>query len=233
MGAMAAAELNAKSGAAISPEEFKRLATYIPQANDTVLDALGKMRVFKKILEENNSSLINTSLGRISSLPDNTEPVYDNSYIEDIINNVNSGGGGEDLGYKSMGRVTQDFSTPIASRDDGGLYDQTTVDAWGKKHAGLDVAMPVGTKLPSLVNGKVIEAQKTPGWGNTVVIEDANGGQHRLSHLSEISVKKGDTISRGQVVALSGNTGNSTGPHLDYRIKLKNAYIDPSIYQYS
>lgn len=140
------------------------------------------------------------------------------------------GGGAASVGeaYASLGRITQDFNTTIGTD----IYDEGTVKAWGGKHLGLDIALPEGSEIPSFVSGTVVSYGKEGGWGNTVVIEDDRGGQHRLSHLGKFTgwLKKGERVNSGEVIALSGNTGRSTGPHLDYRIKYKGKYVDPFSY---
>jgi murein DD-endopeptidase MepM/ murein hydrolase activator NlpD len=139
--------------------------------------------------------------------------------------------------YKSLGSITQDFNTPVSAREDGGLYDRSTVVAWGGTHKGLDVAVPTGTDIKVPFEGEVIEADFTPGWGGTVVVKDRNGAEHRFSHLSKLAgIQKGTKIAPGTVIAKSGGgkkdkgRGNSTGSHLDYRIKLNGKYVDPLTY---
>lgn len=152
-------------------------------------------------------------------------------------------GGGEDASaaspYLGMGTITQQFNTPIASRAKGGLYSESTVKAWSGKHAGLDIAIPQGTELPSPISGEIVSAGFEGGWGGTIVIRDPSGAEHRLSHLSEIPAwaKPGAKVNRGQVIAKSGGAkkthgaGNSTGAHLDYRIRVNGKYVDPLKYR--
>ena len=146
------------------------------------------------------------------------------------------GGGSASLGevIGSLGRVTQDYHTKL----DPKLYGQNTIKAWGGTHKGLDVAVPQGTRLPSFVSGRVVEVGYQGGWGGTVVIEDEAGARHRISHLSGLnpSLKKGAFVKRGQEIGTSGGAkgtkgaGNSTGPHIDYRIQVNGSYVDPMSY---
>lgn len=87
-----------------------------------------------------------------------------------------------------------------------------------KGHNGLDYAVPTGTKLFSCINGTVIEAQldKT-GYGNYIKIENDTCGV-LYGHLSKFLVKVGDNVKAGDLIGLSGNTGNSTGPHLHFGV---------------
>lgn len=78
--------------------------------------------------------------------------------------------------------------------------------------------MNEGTPIHTTLAGKVVWANSNGPWGNLVVIEN-NGYQVWLAHLSSIHVTEGQILNHGAVVGLSGNTGNSTGPHLHYGIK--------------
>jgi murein DD-endopeptidase MepM/ murein hydrolase activator NlpD len=128
-------------------------------------------------------------------------------------------------------RITQGFNTPAKSRANGGYYAQSTVDAWGGKHSGLDIAVPNNTPIPAPDHMEILSVSGSStsksGWGLTVVAKDTAGRTHRWSHLNKADIAPGQTISKGQVIALSGNSGNSTGPHIDYRIRENGSYIDP------
>ena len=95
---------------------------------------------------------------------------------------------------------------------------------WGRDHEGVDIAVPVGTRLDSNVFGKVIHAGKGEGawsgFGNYVAIQAANGIVHYYAHLQDVAVKKGDSVLIGQNIGRTGNTGRSTGPHLHYEQRM-------------
>lgn len=85
-----------------------------------------------------------------------------------------------------------------------------------KGHNGLDYGLPTGTQVIAPHGGIVIEAQNDPtGYGNYIKIENIKEGSV-LAHLQTFQVKVGDQVSEGQPIALSNNTGNSTGPHLHW-----------------
>ena len=95
-------------------------------------------------------------------------------------------------------------------------------------HHGLDLAVPVGTPIRSTQAGHVVHAGwNDQGYGNLVILEN---GPYRTyyAHLDQVSVQVGDTIGSGAVVGLSGNTGNSTGPHLHYEVRVNGVAVDPS-----
>lgn len=104
------------------------------------------------------------------------------------------------------------------------------VDRGTHRHSGIDLAVPVGTKVAAAKGGQVSFAGWGNGYGYRVVIDHDDGTQTTYNHLSDIGVKVGDKVRAGSTVALSGNTGNSTGPHLHFEVKADGRYVDPSLY---
>ena len=96
-----------------------------------------------------------------------------------------------------------------------------------RPHSGVDFAAPTGTPVVSVADGKVIGAGVMGGAGKAVRVRHNNGWITSYSHLSRISVRKGATVRQGQRIGLVGSTGYSTGPHLDYRIKVNGSFVDP------
>lgn len=95
-------------------------------------------------------------------------------------------------------------------------------------HNGLDIGIPVGTPIQTTMDGQVVHAGwNHQGYGNLVIVEN---GEYRTyyAHLSSIPVSVGETVQAGSTIALSGNTGNSTGPHLHYEIRRNGVPIDPT-----
>ncbi|MET9804157.1 M23 family metallopeptidase [Streptomyces sp. NPDC006368] len=95
---------------------------------------------------------------------------------------------------------------------------------WANKHSGQDFAVPVGTPVKAAHSGVVVKAGPNgggdgPAYGNAIVLKHANGTYSQYAHLSKINVGVGKTVKTGQVIAKSGNTGNSSGPHLHFEIR--------------
>jgi murein DD-endopeptidase MepM/ murein hydrolase activator NlpD len=98
-------------------------------------------------------------------------------------------------------------------------------------HAGIDIGEPTGSPLYASDEGIVEYAGwGRGGWGNTILINHGDGRKTRYSHASRILVHVGDFVSKGQTIALSGNTGRSTGPHLDFRIYINGRTVNPLDY---
>lgn len=95
-------------------------------------------------------------------------------------------------------------------------------------HTGVDFACPIGTEVYAVQDGTVQEAKMGVTWGgaygNAIIIshKDANGNVYHAiyAHLSQIQVKKGQKVTAGMRIGLSGNTGNSSGPHLHFEVRV-------------
>ncbi|MEH0424182.1 M23 family metallopeptidase [Streptomyces sp. B21-083] len=106
---------------------------------------------------------------------------------------------------------------------------------WSSTHSGQDFAVPSGTKVVAAHGGTVVKAGGNgagdgAAYGNAVVIKHGNGTYSQYAHLSRIDVKAGQVVATGQRIALSGNTGNSSGPHLHFEIRTTANYgsaVDP------
>lgn len=85
-------------------------------------------------------------------------------------------------------------------------------------HGGIDIACSEGTEIPSPINGTVVDVGFEKGYGNYVQIKDSKGNFHIFGHLSKQIAQKGQQVNRGDIIALSGNTGTTSGPHLHYEI---------------
>ncbi len=94
-------------------------------------------------------------------------------------------------------------------------------------HGGIDIAAPQGTAVRAGAGGKVIRAGRMGNYGLGIVIDHGNGYTSWYGHNSKLLVRVGDLVQRGQTIAQVGSTGLATGPHLDFRIKIKDQTVDP------
>jgi len=99
-----------------------------------------------------------------------------------------------------------------------------------KFHEGLDFSAAHGEQIRATASGIVLEAGRAGHYGKYVKINHGGGLETRYAHASKLLVKKGDLVSKGEVIALVGNTGRSTGPHLHYEIRFKGNSLDPRKY---
>ena len=97
-----------------------------------------------------------------------------------------------------------------------------------RPHYGLDYRVHSGTPVKAMNDGTVLLARFLYYEGNFVVIDHGQGLYTLYLHLSELKVKEGDAVKRGQELGLSGGTGRATGPHLDVRVRWQGIYLDPA-----
>jgi murein DD-endopeptidase MepM/ murein hydrolase activator NlpD len=97
-------------------------------------------------------------------------------------------------------------------------------------HSGIDIGAPIGTPVKAPAPGVVIFAGEQADYGVTLVIEHGNNTRSLYGHLSRLKVGLGQTVKRGDLVALTGNTGRSSGPHLHYEIQVKGQPVNPHSY---
>ena len=107
--------------------------------------------------------------------------------------------------------------TNLISRD-GILYEF---------HTGIDIASTLGTPIVATAPGEIIATEWTDGYGNIVIIDHGYGYESWYAHLSEFKVKPGQTVERGQLIGLMGETGSTTGSHLHFEIRLNGVPINP------
>ena len=98
---------------------------------------------------------------------------------------------------------------------------------FGGEHPGVDFAAKIGTEVRATADGKIIFVGWDDIYGNLVAIDHGNGYVTYYGHNSKILVNIGDTIRRGEAIALSGNTGRSSAPHLHYEIRKDEVPVDP------
>ncbi|MEU8507977.1 M23 family metallopeptidase [Streptomyces brevispora] len=113
--------------------------------------------------------------------------------------------------------------TPVSQYELSASYGNDG-SRWAHKHSGQDFAVPIGTKVEAAHNGTVVKAGPNgggdgPAYGNAIVIKHGNGTYSQYAHLSQVDVHIGQSVEKGQKIALSGNTGNSSGPHLHFEIR--------------
>lgn len=101
---------------------------------------------------------------------------------------------------------------------------------WGRNHNGIDIGADSGSEILAAENGTVTCAGIVSGYGNYVAIDHGNGFETAYAHCSSIVADEGEHVAKGQVIAYVGSTGNSTGPHLHFEIKLNGEYLNPLEY---
>jgi len=123
------------------------------------------------------------------------------------------------LGYPVNGTISSRFGRRIDPF--------TKRPAW---HSGLDIKAPLGSDIKATADGVVRRATFDSKYGRYVLIDHKNGFKTLYGHCRKLLVKAGTLVKRGQTIALIGNSGRSTGPHLHYEVRYKDKVIDPRSY---
>lgn len=127
-------------------------------------------------------------------------------------------------------------STPSIMPTTGWLSSQFTSSRFhpilheNRPHEGIDVTAPTGTPIVAPATGIVILAQNDKGFGLSVEIDHGNGIRTRFAHCSRLAVRRGQRVTRGQLIAAVGMTGLATAPHLHYEIHVNGKPVDPLTY---
>ncbi|MBQ9406422.1 MAG: M23 family metallopeptidase [Desulfovibrio sp.] len=102
---------------------------------------------------------------------------------------------------------------------------------YSRPHEGIDYAAPMGTPVKAVGDGEIAAQGWVSGYGNQVVITHAGGLESLYSHLAGFArgINKGTHVQQGQTIGYVGSTGLSTGPHLDFRLRLNGKFINPAV----
>ncbi|NSC23181.1 M23 family metallopeptidase [Streptomyces albus subsp. chlorinus] len=132
-------------------------------------------------------------------------------------------------------RLQLSWIKPIAGKYELSATYGKAGGRWAHNHSGQDFAVNVGTPVQAVHKGTVVKAGPNgagdgPAYGNAIVIRHENGSYSQYAHLSRVDVRPGQQVKTGQTIARSGNTGNSSGPHLHFEIRKGPDYgtaVDP------
>ena len=137
------------------------------------------------------------------------------------------GGGGGATWVQGTGQLAAPVNAPITSDFGWRIHP---IYGTRRLHAGTDFGVDEGTPVHAADGGVVVEAGWISGYGYTVIIDHGNGMSTLYAHNSDVAVSPGQTVSKGQVVSYSGNTGGSTGPHLHFEVRINGEPTDPMGY---
>ena len=128
----------------------------------------------------------------------------------------------DEVEIEPSGVGTGVFSKPLE-----GIFTSGFGQRWGRLHGGIDLASETGTPIMASDDGTVIFTGDCGTYGLLVKIDHKNGYVTYYAHCSEIISSVGDLVEKGDVIALVGNTGNSTGPHCHFEIRYDNVPQNP------
>ncbi|BCB96427.1 peptidase M23 [Dissulfurispira thermophila] len=131
---------------------------------------------------------------------------------------------------KSQNQIHWDgkLNLPVHGRVTSGYglrYDP--IDGRLRHHNGVDIAIPEGSPVKAAQAGRVVFSGKLSGYGNAVIVDHGNGMTSLYAHNSLNLVKPGDVVDKNSILALSGSSGRSTGPHLHFEVRKDGVAVDP------
>lgn len=127
--------------------------------------------------------------------------------------------------FSYQDRLDQKFMYPINTR-----ITSYYGPRWGRIHEGLDFAAPMGSPIRSVSSGRVVYSGWASGYGKVVIIQHQRGLKTLYAHNSKLLVRSGESVAKGEVISRSGNTGNSTGPHLHFEVQVNGRPENPLNY---
>ena len=101
---------------------------------------------------------------------------------------------------------------------------------WGRLHSGIDIGADEGEAICAAKSGRVIFSGTADGYGNYIKIDHGGGLETAYGHCSVLAANVGDEVEKGQTIAYVGSTGNSTGPHLHFEVKIDGEFKNPLDY---
>lgn len=138
------------------------------------------------------------------------------------------GGGGSSAAYvQGTGQLSWPVNGVITSD-----FGWRTHPIFGRQilHSGMDIGVDEGTPVHSADGGVVVYSGWMDGYGYAVVVDHGNGMSTLYGHNSDLAVSEGQTVSKGAVIAYAGSTGNSTGPHVHFEVRINGDPVDPAGY---
>lgn len=136
----------------------------------------------------------------------------------------------DNIVYKGCKNPINDGIAFLCHPTNGGSITSKFGVRWGKKHNGIDIAHNTGDPVYSAFDGLVKECKYENGYGNKITIEHEGNIQTVYAHLSAFETQIGAEIKKGDLIGRVGNTGNSTGPHLHFELRINGVPIDPQRY---
>ena len=128
----------------------------------------------------------------------------------------------------SSGPVAASSTGGCEARPTGGTVSSGFGMRAGRMHTGIDIASPTGTPIYACWSGRVLIAGWQGGYGNTIVIDHGGGTSTLYAHQSRFAASVGQTVSAGTVIGYVGSTGNSTGPHLHFEVRINGEPVNPA-----
>jgi murein DD-endopeptidase MepM/ murein hydrolase activator NlpD len=170
-------------------------------------------------------------LREYNNLPDNTIYAGQKIYLDSDFSDYEIQYSRSDDNDSDISPTLKSFKWPIKGKEITSEFGTRVHPITGREttHDGVDLRASMNTPVYAPYSGTVTYTGWMSGYGKVVVIMHDNGYESRYAHLNRWLVKEGEEVSKGQIIAKTGNTGLSTGPHLHYEIRKNDKPVDPTI----
>jgi murein DD-endopeptidase MepM/ murein hydrolase activator NlpD len=211
-------------------KELGGLETQAEAARDAILSKRNEVLVVKNRIVDRRDELAQARDGRASIL---TRVRTSRRHAEEdlaglerlqarVTAQVRSAGSGATPAAGPIRRGSGNFIWPV-----NGSVSSPFGQRWGRLHAGIDISAPTGTPIRAAASGRVILMGPTGGYGNYTCVGHGGGISTCYAHQSRYGTSNGASVRQGQVIGYVGNTGNSTGPHLHFEVRVNGSPTDP------
>jgi murein DD-endopeptidase MepM/ murein hydrolase activator NlpD len=202
-----------------STNKSLRIAANLPPVSSGVAKLGTGGRTFGSIAE------IMTRDGNIRNILDNVEGIIKKFEFEKSnLSEIQSAFASNQDFYNSLPAI-KPCTGEVGSKGFGMRYHP--ILHYTRMHEGIDITTDIGTPVRSTADGQILFTGVKGGYGIVLEVNHGNGYQTVYGHLSSYCVREGQQVKRGEVIAYTGNTGLSTGPHLHYEVSLNGTKVDP------
>lgn len=204
---------------------------YEIKSNDTVIEQVDTIEAANQIVEDINKLTEDEALLTINEAKTKNIEELSLSNLEDAKSNII-----EKLDIDTTEAIAningiKIASIPIPGRISSRYGARSSIRS--SAHTGLDIEAPKGTPIKVVANGTVTHAAESGAYGYLVKVDHGNGVETWYAHTSKMLVTEGQEVKAGDVIALVGSTGNSTGPHLHLEVRINGQHVNPQKYIYN
>ncbi len=225
--------------------ELTNIEDTIRQETEDIKAEKAESETLLKLAEEKKTELNNILSEKESLMKqyENNEAKYEkliesnmkaSQEAENLINQLLRQSGNEPVGASysggQLGWPVPSKAAASSSLSSGFIYRKKPIGSGYEYHSGYDIPAPYGSDIIAAESGTVIYSGWMNGYGNTIMINHGGGIVTLYAHNSSLVVAKGATVTRGQVVAKCGSTGNSTGNHCHFEVRLNGTAVSPEPY---
>lgn len=197
--------------------------------DDEVIDSVDKKEDAENIVNELKSAHEDLNLTITEKITQNAEEIKTNE-VEVAKSNISA------IVEENESTIADVEGIKIACLPVTGIISSRYAESSSIRsstHTGLDIAAPTGTDIQVVSNGTVTFASYNGSYGNLVKVDHGNGVETWYAHTSKMYVEVGQEVKAGDIIAAVGTTGNSTGPHLHFEIRINGNHVNPQNYLYN